>query len=117
MFFIFWVNVKEKIIFFKNKIRFSIAGQYFGKVEQNLSHQKLGYILSTFDRPSQGDILWEQSLRGISRVLFPLYTGVAPPIYVPTTNFKLMTLQNIRIKEALLSKGASVTMKQTSHPV
>ena len=50
-------------------------------------------------------------------MFFPLYTGVAPPIYVPTTSFKLMTLRNIRVEEALLSKDASVTMKQISHPV
>ena len=48
---------------------------------------------------------------------FPLYTGVAPPIYVPTTSFKLMVLQNIMVEEASLSKSVSVTMKQTSHPV
>ena len=52
------------------------------------------------------------------RTFFPLYTGVTLPIYyVPTTSFKLMTLQNIKVKEALFSKGASVTMKQKSHPV
>ena len=42
--------------------------------------------------------------------------SIAPPIYVPTS-FKLMALPNIRVNEALLSKGATVTMKQTSHPV
>ena len=50
-------------------------------------------------------------------MFFPLYTGVAPPIYVPTTSFKLMALRNIMLEEVLLSKGASVTIKQTSHPV
>ena len=33
------------------------------------------------------------------------------------TSLKLMMLQNIKLEEALLSKGASVTMKQTLHPV
>ena len=37
--------------------QFVIAGQYFGRMEQNLSCRKLGYILSTFHRPSQGGIL------------------------------------------------------------
>ena len=41
-----------------------------------------------------------------------MYTGVAPYIYVPTTSFKLMALRNIREEKALLSKVASVTMKQ-----
>ena len=50
-------------------------------------------------------------------LFFPLYTGVALPIYVPTTSFKLMVLQSIMVEEALLSKSVSVTMKQTSHPV
>ena len=50
-------------------------------------------------------------------VFFSLYTGVAPPIYVPTTGFKLMVLCNIMVEKALLSKNASVTMKQTSQPV
>ena len=45
------------------------------------------------------------------RMFFPLYTGVALPIYAPTTSFKLMLLRNIRVEEALQSKGASVTMK------
>ena len=43
---------------------------------------------------------------------FSLYTGVAPHIYVPPTSFKLMVLRNIRVEKALLSKVASVTMKQ-----
>ena len=38
-------------------LQFVIPGQYFGRVEQNLSRRKLGYILSTFQRPSQGGIL------------------------------------------------------------
>ena len=50
-------------------------------------------------------------------MFFPLYTGVAPPIYVTTTSFKLMALRNIMVEEALLFRSASVTMKQTSHPV
>ena len=49
------------------------------------------------------------------RMFFPLYTGVAAPIYVPTTSFKLMAIWNLRVEEALLSKDASVIMKQTSH--
>ena len=50
-------------------------------------------------------------------MFFPLYTGVALPKYVPTTSFELMALRNISVEEALLSKGASVTVKQLSHPV
>ena len=57
-----------------------------------------------------------KSERETPRMFFPLYTGVALLIYVPSTSFKLMALWNIRV-EALLSKGASVTVKQTSHPV
>ena len=90
---------------------------YFGRVEQNLSRQKLGYILSTFQRPGREGILWKQSPRGTPRIFFPLYNGVAPPVYVPTASFKLMSLRNIMVGEALLSKSASVTMKQTSNPV
>ena len=41
-----------------------------------------------------------------------MYTGVAPHIYVPTTSFELMALRNIKVEKALLSKVASVTMKQ-----
>ena len=37
--------------------QFVLAVQYFEKVEQNLSRPKLGCILSTFHRPSQGGIL------------------------------------------------------------
>ena len=48
---------------------------------------------------------------GTPRMFFPLYTGEALPTYVPTKSFKLMALQNIRVDEALLSEGASVTMK------
>ena len=58
-----------------------------------------------------------KSERETPRMFFPLYTGVALLIYVPSTSFKLMALWNIRVEEALLSKGASVTVKQTSHPV
>ena len=54
---------------------------------------------------------------GNSNDVFSLYTGVVPPTYVPITSFKLMALRNTRVQEALLSKGASVTMKQTSHLV
>ena len=48
---------------------------------------------------------------------FKLYSGVAPPIHVSTTSFKLMALRNIMIEDALLYKSARVTMKQTSYPV
>ena len=48
---------------------------------------------------------------GTPRMFFPLYTGEALPTYVPTKSFKLMALRNIRVDEALLSEGASVTMK------
>ena len=54
---------------------------------------------------------------GGPRMFFPLYTGVVPPIYVPTTSFKLTALWNIMVEAALLSKSASVTKKQKSHPV
>ena len=54
---------------------------------------------------------------GGARMFFPLYTGVVPPIYVPTTSFKLTALWNIMVEAALLSKSASVTKKQKSHPV
>ena len=50
-------------------------------------------------------------------MFFPLYNGVALPMYIPTISFKLMALRNIKVEEALLSKVASVTIKQTSHPV
>ena len=49
-------------------------------------------------------------------MFFPLYTVVALPIYVPSIRFKLMALLNIRVEEALPSKGASVKMEQRSHP-
>ena len=49
-------------------------------------------------------------------MFFQLYTGVAQPIHVPTTSFKLMALRNIMVEVALLFKGASVTMKQTIPP-
>ena len=39
------------------------------------------------------------------------------PTHKCTKSFKLMALQNITVEEALPSKSASVTMKQTSHPV
>ena len=54
---------------------------------------------------------------GNSHVFFPLYTGLALPIYVPTTSLKLMAFCIIMIEETLLSKSASVTMKQTSHQI
>ena len=44
-------------------------------------------------------------------MFFPLYTGVAPPLYVPTASLKLMALQIIRSKEAFLSKSVRVTMR------
>ena len=50
-------------------------------------------------------------------MFFQLCTGVALPIYVPATSFKLMALRSIMVEEALLSKSASVTMKQTSHTI
>ena len=37
--------------------------------------------------------------------------------YVPTASLKLMSLRTGRVEEALLSKGASVTMKQAPHLV
>ena len=93
----------KKNIFFKIKIiariqykrQFALAGQYFGKVEQNLSRLKLGHILSTFHRPSQEGILWKEIPRKTPRMFFALHTRVVPPTYVPTICFKLMTLQNI----------------------
>ena len=69
-------------------------------MEQNLSCRKLAYILVTFQRLSQGGILWKESLRATPRMFFfPLYTGVAPSVYVPITSFKLMTLCNIMVEE------------------
>ena len=79
-----------------------------------MSHQRVGYTLSTFQRLSQGGILWKESLRGTPRMFFPFCTGVALSMCVPTTSFKLMVLQNIMVEEALLSKSTSVTIKQ--HP-
>ena len=43
-----------------------------------------------------------------------MYNRVALPIYVPTTGFKLMALQNIMVEEALFSKSASDAMKRPS---
>ena len=43
-------------------------------------------------------------------MFFPLYTGAAPPIYVPTTSSNLMALRNIRVEEAFPAKG--LTMKE-----
>ena len=74
-------------------------------LEQNLSCQKLAYILSMFHRPSQGGILWKQNPREFVGCFSILY-WVALPIFVPTVSFKLMTLPNIRVEEALLSKGS-----------
>ena len=56
-----------------NKFWFVIAGQYFGRVEQNLSHQRVGHILLNFHRPSQGGILWKESTRETPRMFFPLF--------------------------------------------
>ena len=50
-------------------------------------------------------------------MFFPLYTGVALPIYVPTASFKLIALRNIVVENDLLAKSAIVTLTQTSHPV
>ena len=88
----------------------------FWKGGTKFSCRKLGYILLTFHWLSQGGIHWKRSPRGTPRMYFALHNGVVPLIYGPTIYFKLMALQNIRKKEVLLSKGASVTMKQTSHP-
>ena len=49
--------------------------------------------------------------KGTPRMFSPLYTGVAPPGYIPPMSFKLMALQNIMLEKALLSKSASVIMK------
>ena len=71
-----------------------MAGQYFGRVEQNLSHRKLGYILHYrlfLDRVKE---VFYESPRRSPRMFFALQTEV----------------------EVLLSKGASVTMKPTFHP-
>ena len=66
---LFWINIDtpKASTSVTNK---ELPGQYFGKVEQNFSCRKLGYILSTFhrpsqegDRPSQGGILWKESPR------------------------------------------------------
>ena len=37
--------------------QFVIAGQYFGRMKQNLSRRKLGYTLSIFQTPNQGGIV------------------------------------------------------------
>ena len=59
------------------------------------------------------EVFYERKVWGeLMRCFFPLQTGVAPHIYVPTTSFKLMALRNIKVEKALLSKVASVTMKQ-----
>ena len=50
-------------------------------------------------------------------VFFIVHWNGSADIYVPTTSFKLMVLRNIIVEEASLSKGASATIKQTSHPV
>ena len=51
-----WINIDTVKVStsVKNK---ELPGQYFGRVEQNLSHWKLGYILLIFHRPNQGGIL------------------------------------------------------------
>ena len=72
-------------------------------MDEKFSRRKPGYILL--------------SPRETPRMFFPLHTRVAPPVYVPTTSFKLMALWNITVEESLLSKSASITMNQTSHPV
>ena len=51
---------------------------------------------------------------GTPWMLFPLYTGVIPSIYVPTTGFKLMALRNIRLEEAMLSRGP--VLQWNKHP-
>ena len=82
-----------------------------------MSRPNLGYILSTFQRPSQEGILRKESLKGNPRMFFPLYNVVASPIYVSTTSFKLMALRDIMAQEDLHSKNVSVTMRQISHSV
>ena len=82
-----------------------------------MSRRKLGYILSTFQRPSQGDIAWKKSPRGTPRMFFTLYTGVAPPIYFLLQALSWWRYGTSKVEEDLLSKSASVTMKQTSHAV
>ena len=46
-------------------------------------------------------------------MFFPLYKGVAPPTlsFTTITSFKLVVLQNIVVKETLLSKSAIVALK------
>ena len=39
-----------------------IGGQYFGRVEQNLSCRKLGYILSTFHRRVE-EVFYERKVQ------------------------------------------------------
>ena len=117
-----WINI-DKLKARTSVTNKELPGQYFRRVELNVSCQKLGYILPIFYRPSkgghrphQGGILRKESLREAPRMFLPLYTAVSLPIYVPTTSLKLMALWNIKV-EALLSNGASGTVKQTSHPV
>ena len=80
-----------------------MAGQYFGRVEQHLSRRKLGYILYYqlfLDRAKE--VFYERKVWGevLGYFFLALHIEVVPPMVV----------------EILLSKGASVTMKQTSHP-
>ena len=119
MLFIFSISVKEKIIFFKIKIVIrlqwesktfltSICNSWsiFWEGGTKFFVSDTRHLLSTFHIPCQ------RSPRGTPRNFFLLYTRVAPPIYVPATSFKLMTLRNIRVEEAFPAKGASLTMKQ-----
>ena len=87
-----WININtlKASTSLTNK---EFPGQYLGRVKQNLSQRKLGYILPTFYTPSQGghrlspgNILWKGSLSQTPRMLFPLYTGVARLIYVLTNS-------------------------------
>ena len=48
-----WINI-DTLKVSTSVTNKELPGQYFGRVEQNLSRRKLGYILSTFHRPSQG---------------------------------------------------------------
>ena len=85
-------------------------------VKQNLSRREV--TCCQLFRDEAKELFHERKVRGeLLGRFFSLYNGVAPPIYVPATSFKLMTLWNIMVDEYLHSKNASVTIKQTSLPV
>ena len=124
LWFLSTLNKEMYVCMCKNTIRiknilhqFVIAGQYFGRMKQNLSCQKLGYILSTFQRPRQEGIVWKESPRRTPWMFFPLYTRVALPIYFLLQALSWWRYGTSMVEEDLLSKSASVTIKQTSHPV